>query len=506
VSGDHFRSGARLTTRSVPPSASALVASLRGVGYSLETAIADLLDNSISAAAENIDVQWDWNEGQPVMSILDDGHGMSESRLVEAMRFGGIGPDAQRDHNDLGRFGLGLKTASFSQCRQLTVISKSGSSVASFTWDIDRIQTSRAGWNLIEGHEGFRSELSVRLKANKSGTLVVWRKIDFGRKLDRPDHAAFMADLERLDHHLGMVFHRFIMGDARRISIHLNGRKVEGWDPFLEKQEATTRTPEQPINGPGGRVLVRGFVLPHRDRFKSQDEFKKAGGPEGWTAQQGFYVYRQKRLLSAGGWLGLGGSKTWTRDESSRLARIRVDIPNTADHDWRIDIRKAIARPPDSIRKPLQRLADDIRTRAREVFVHRGQYAPRGRESPVSRVWLINPASSSRRYSIRRDHELVSLLRTRLPAENHKLLDSLFDLVERTVPVDRVWLDVTEHGVPVDKTDTTELFEAALTMSRMMENAGIAFKDAAAKVACMDPFNKIDDLADKLLQKARKAS
>src|SRR5262249_56049932 len=99
-------------------------------------------------------------------------------------------------------------------------------------------------------------------------------------------------------------------------------------------------------------------------------ECLKGGGPEGWNAQQGFYVYRQRRLLSAGGWLGLGGTRTWTREESSRLARIRIDIPNTADRDWRIDIRKAIARPPDAVRKRLQDIADDVRRRAREVFVH----------------------------------------------------------------------------------------------------------------------------------------
>lgn len=495
-----------MSTRSVPPSASALVASLRGVGYSLETAVADLLDNSISANASNIQIHWDWNGGHPVASLLDDGHGMTEPQLIEAMRFGGIGPDAQRGENDLGRFGLGLKTASLSQCRQLTAISKSKGTTSAFTWDIDRIRPSGSGWNLIEGDVEFDGELLPALKSARSGTLIVWRKMDFGRKLDRPDHAAFMADLERLDRHIGMVFHRFLAGDARKLSIRINGRRIEGWDPFLERHEATIRNPEQPIQGPGGRVLVRGFVLPHRDRFRNADEFDKAGGPEGWTAQQGFYVYRQKRLLSAGGWLGLGGSRTWTRDESSRLARIRVDIPNSADHDWRIDIRKAIARPPDSIRKRLQGLADDVRRRAREVFVHRGQYAPRTAEGAVSRVWQINAAGAKRRYVIRPEHELIALLKTRLSADNYRLLESLLDLIERTVPVDRVWLDVTEHGVPAEEeTDTKELFIAALSMTRMMEKAGINSREAAARVSMMDPFNKIENLADKLLNKSGEA-
>lgn len=431
---------------------------------------------------------------------------MAEDQLVEAMRFGGLGPDIQRGEGDLGRFGLGLKTASLSQCRQLTAISKCKGAVSAFTWDIDRIGPSGGGWDLIEGDEHCDGGLLAKLKATSSGTLIVWRKIDFGRKLDRPDHAAFMADLERLDRHIGMVFHRFLIGDARKLSIRINGKRIEGWDPFLEKHDATIRNPEQPIQGPGGRVLVRGFVLPHRDRFRNPDEFKKAGGLEGWTAQQGFYVYRQKRLLSAGGWLGLGGSRTWTRDESSRLARIRVDIPNSADHDWRIDIRKAIARPPDAIRKRLQSLADDIRRKAREVFVHRGQYAPRTPEGELSRVWQINPDGSKRRYVIRSEHELITLLKDRLSDDNFRLLESLIDLIERTVPVDRVWLDVTERGVPAaEETDTKELFEGARSLARLMEKAGMALREAAARVSLMDPFNKIEGLADKLIQKSNEA-
>ena len=470
----------------------------------METAIADILDNSVAAGAKSIAIEWHWRNGDPIALILDDGSGMLEDQLVEAMRFGGVGPDAPRSNHDLGRFGLGLKTASLSQCRQLTVISKCGSSLPSFTWDIDQIRRAGDEWNLIIGTDDLPAKLVNGLKEKKSGTLVVWRKIDFGRRDDRPDHSAFMADLDRLDRHLGMVFHRFIKGDAQQISIQLNSRTVDPWDPFLEQHEATIRNPEQHISGPGGRARVRGFVLPHRDRFRNEKEFENAGGPEGWTAQQGFYVYRQKRLLSAGGWLGLGGSRAWTRDEPSRLARIRVDIPNTADHDWRIDIRKAIARPPDAIRKQLQQISNDIRRKAREVFVHRGHYGPRTRSNEVSRLWSVNPPSARRRYSVRRDHELVDLIRKRLPADARGLFDSLMDLVERTVPIDRVWLDVTEHGVPAADTDTDELIEAAFLMARMMEKAGVKFHTAAERLQSMDPFDKIEKLTEQLIEKAGK--
>lgn len=487
-----------MAPRIVPPSASALIESLRGVGYSLEAAIADLIDNSIAAGARTIDVIWEWNDGHPTAQIVDDGCGMSEDTLIEAMRFGGFGPDTARKETDLGRFGLGLKTASLSQCRRLLVSSKTPSGITTFIWDIDHIKNNGGNWSLLDSRDTGDADPLPILADRQAGTLVAWRKVDFGRQEDRPDHAAFMRALEALEGHLAMVFHRFLAGDARRVVITLNGTKIGAWDPFLEANAATLPSPEQRLNGPGGKILVRGFVLPHRDRFENDSAFERAAGPEGWTAQQGFYVYRQKRLLSYGGWLGLGGSRAWTREESSRLARIRIDIPNTADHDWRIDIRKAIARPPDALRKPLQRLAEDIRRRAREVFVHRGQYGPRPQAADVSRIWEVNSNSGRRRYAIRRDHELVLLARDKLTAEQRELLDALLDHIERTVPLDRVWLDVTERGVPADES-FDELANSALAMAQMMERAGMSFSDAAARVSKMAPYDQVANLHGILL-------
>ncbi len=474
------------------------MSSLRGVGYSLETAIADIVDNSIAAGARTIEIGLDWNAGDPTITILDDGGGMPEPVLLEAMRFGGMGPGTERAVTDLGRFGLGLKTASLSQCRQFTVASKTPGGFAAFTWDIDAIEHGDGGWNLIEGTMGAHCGALDVLRSKLTGTLVIWRKVDFGRLEDRPDASAFLADAERLDRHLGMVFHRFIQGDAQPIDIRINHSRVEAWDPFLQAHDATIPQPAQRIKSPAGPVTVRAFVLPHRDRFRSDGEFDRAGGPEGWNAQQGFYVYRQKRLLSAGGWLGLGGSRAWTREEPSRLARIRIDIPNSADQDWRIDIRKAIARPPDAIRKRLQTIADDVRRKAREVFVHRGLYGARQKDAEVSRIWQVNSDTSGRRYTINRDHELIQLLRARL-GTNADLLDSVIDLIERTVPVERVWLDVTERGTPAGQAkDDTELTNAAATVVALMKQAGIPFDDAVAKVATMDPFDRVQDLLGKL--------
>jgi hypothetical protein len=248
--------------RVIPPSAAALIGSFRGVGYSLETALADLIDNSISAGAATVDIVCEWNDGDPIITIADDGIGMAEGQLIEAMRFGGIGPDAARGENDLGRFGLGLKTASFSQCRCLSVFSKTASATAVFTWDLDEIRRAEGAWHLLVGGSPLPENVDAQLQSRDSGTVVAWRKVDFGRKTDRPDYHTFMGDLERTDRHLGMIFHRFIDGDARRVVLKINGHVVKAWDPFLETHQATIPLPEKYFESPGGLVRAKGFVLP----------------------------------------------------------------------------------------------------------------------------------------------------------------------------------------------------------------------------------------------------
>ena len=255
------------------PSAAALIDSLRGVGYSLQTAVADVIDNSIAAGASIVEVGFDWGEGTPRVTVLDNGVGMTDPELERAMRFGGEGPDKVRTEEDLGRFGLGLKTASLSQCRRLTVASVRNGERTTLRWDLDHIRDHPGEWELLEGAAAGSAAFLEPLSGKKSGTLVLWELVDFGARDETIDRDTFLEEVELVEQHLAMVFHRFLSGDARRVSIKLNGRKIVGWDPFLESHEATRRGPEQSLRTTGGRIVVRGFALPHRDRFKTEREF-----------------------------------------------------------------------------------------------------------------------------------------------------------------------------------------------------------------------------------------
>ncbi|WP_157788345.1 ATP-binding protein [Bradyrhizobium japonicum] len=443
----------------ITPSAAALVESLRGLGYSPETALADLIDNSIAAHAANIEVSLDWNDGHPQIALLDDGDGMDRAALAEALRLGGTGPSLKRGASDLGRFGLGLKTASLSQCRQLAVISRKAGRTSAVVLDVDEIV--ERGWFASAPASLPQHPLVEKLLQLENGTLVVWNRMDSLGGLSGLQKEAFYLRLEDVRAHLGMVFHRFINGDATKLAITLNGRAVKAWDPFQTAHPSTRELPSERVRHVGSAFTVRPYVLPHRDRYANEMEYEAAGGLGGWGARQGFYVYRGKRLLVAGSWLGLGGARTWTRDESSRLARIEIDLPTDLDADWRIDVRKSQARPPGTLRARLTAIGSRCRQEAREVFAFRGQ-GPRSRgvARTVPQVWIAQQGPKGIQYRINRDHPAIVACRD--AAGGVRPLNAVLSILERSVPVERIWLDVSEsEGAAVPQMEAEEIMQLA---------------------------------------------
>jgi hypothetical protein len=382
-------------TEAADPPAGALVEALRGLGYSLPTAIADLIDNSVSAGARNVWLDFHWGGGDSHIRIADDGRGMDEAALRLAMRPGSRSPLEQRAPTDLGRFGLGLKTASFSQCRRLTVRSRARGEAAVRRWDLDHVVRVDRWELLTRPAPGSEDRLAVE-GGSKPGTVVLWEQLDRlvgdAHVADEVARTRFLQLVEDTERHLAMVFHRYLEGRAPELRIFVNGRTerslVRAWDPFLTAHPSTWNTPRESLPFADARVEVQGFVLPHKDRL-DEKTFVLASGPSGWNAHQGFFVYRGRRLLVPGGWLGLGTPRAWPREEHFKLARIRVDIPNSVDHLWKIDVRKSSARPPEALRARLRDLADEVRRQARRVFLHRGgARAVAGRSDPSpQRPW-----------------------------------------------------------------------------------------------------------------------
>ena len=477
--------------RDAPPRAAALIESLRGLGYTLPTALADLIDNSIAAGANVVDIDFRWDEGASSIAILDDGKGMSPERLEAAMRLGETNPNDKRSADDLGRFGLGLKTAAFSQGRSLTVASRAeGHHLECLRWDLDVLGDSRnRGWHLLEGPcPGSEERLDV-LEGMNSGTLVLLEKLD---RLVTPDHAAqdFLEAIDRVERHLGMTFHRYLEGPRPRLKLTINMRPVAPWDPFLTGHAGKPWAP--PAISLGDGVEIQCHVLPHKDKL-SPAEYDAAAGPDGWTSGQGFYIYRNERLLVAGGWLGLGGGRRWIRDEAHRLARIRLDIPNSADAQWKIDIRKSAARPPVRVRRKLERIAEEARQRARKVFAHRGRLTGSTRSEPVDMAWEAVHSGGGLRYRISREHESVKGLIEEHP-ELAVRIETMLRCLEETVPVQRIWLDTA------DQKDTpltgfagepdAEVVSVLEKMFRSLCRKGLSSEEARRRLLRTEPFDR----------------
>jgi len=475
--------------RNAPPRASALVEALRGLGYSAATALADVIDNSIAAGASTVDVSFVWMKQDSYVLIVDNGSGMNAAALDSAMRLGEKSPLDVRAADDLGRFGLGLKTASFSQARRLTVASRQEGVTSILRWDLDRLLSDPHGrWLMLEGPDPQSSGRLPALDA-AAGTAVLWENLD--RIISVGHSEQVLLDvIDRVERHLAMVFHRYL--EQRRLLLTINGRKVIPWDPFLSSRTDTWRSGHDSFRVNGYRIGVEGFVLPHRDRLDPKT-WENAGGPDGWTAQQGFYIYRNERLLVAGSWLGLGRGRSWTKDEPYRLARIKVDLPNSADADWKIDIRKSTARPPVEARHRLTALAEDVRERARRVFAFRGKPRAAGQRTPLVQAWKTHHLKDGIHYRVDRDHPAISAVLNEA-GNLAPAITAMLQVIEQTVPVQQIWLDTAEAKdappEPVAEAPPPEL-QALMQrlLSSFMRRNGLGLDDAKAQLSRTEPFS-----------------
>lgn len=491
-----------IKTRSAPPRAMAMLESLRGLGYSTAGALADIIDNSISAKAREVRVDFNWDGAKSRVAIIDDGCGMDDCELESAMRLGDKNPLDARESHDLGRFGMGLKTASFSQCRRLTVATVKDGIESCLRWDLDELAANPDGaWLLFEGPAEGSKPLLDRLSGQRHGTLVLWET------MDRVVTAGYCSDdfhdlIDDVESHLAMVFHRLLQGPRPKLKLFLNGRPVAPWDPFMTGHASKPWT--SPVTNHAtsyGTVAVQCHVLPHRDRL-TNEEFESNAGPGGWTAQQGFYVYRNERLLVAGGWLGLGSSRAWNREEAHRLARIRLDIPNTADTDWKIDVRKSTARPPVSLRPWLMLLAENTRERARRVFAYRGTPTPTKDKIPIEEAWRVERLKAGMRYRIEEKHPSVAAVLENSGALA-PLIKSMLRVIEETVPVQRIWLDTAENKETPRTGFDGEPNEAVTEVARVLfddlvERKGLSVEEARKSMSRIEPFQKFPSLVAKL--------
>lgn len=464
-----------------------LMESMRAVGYTLETAIADVIDNSITAGGDQIDVRFTANP-QPRLAIIDNGSGMDLETLVHAMRLAGRPPSVHRELYDLGRFGLGLKTASLSQARCLTVATKQGTTVRAVRWDLDHLKaTGKWSLQVLDDAEVHGLPWIDHLAIYMSGTLVLWEKLDQIHADPRLIESQLDELMIRTRDHLSLVFHRFTGSPmaplSKSLALRINGAPVQKVDPFLVGHRGTQQLQEEVIEVAGSTIRVRPYTLPYIDKLSTADR-KAALIAGSLRDSQGFYIYRAGRLVLWGTWF-----RIMPRDELGKLARVRVDMPNTLDHLWSLDIKKSSAAPPPEVTRRLKQIAERIVGPSRRVHRFRGRPVESGN---VQRLWNLIDERGTFRYEVNRDHPLISSFADSLDPQVQTSLGNLLTVIEATFPVEdaynRLGTDNTHDPALIHNERIAELarvFQAAMCVD---------IETLAQRLALVEPFNGISDL------------
>lgn len=491
----------------VAPDPAGTIESLSALGYSLEAAVADLVDNSVDAGAGRVDVVFHWSGADSFVAVVDDGRGMTPDDLRSAMALALRGPRAKRGNLELGRFGMGLKTASFSQASKLVVWSRTGDcEPAVRVWDLDQVVAS-GEWRLLTSADASSRAVLRRLTKEhpNAKTIVLWRALtkiveDVATKDDADGQNHFLAAVARVEHHLAMTFARFLTGSRsgrRRFSLRVNGAIVAPWDPFLEAHPQTRPQPVEHLQIDGRPVLVRPFILPAKKHL-STDDYRLGAGPGGWLDQQGFYVYRNNRLIVAGDWLDLGNFR---KDDKHVLARIAVEIPAELDPLWSVDVKKATARPPLPLRSALTRVAKATRVEARRTQAALVRTTAQQKSDELSYVWRPEKKDGQLRIRLNWSHPLVKES-LRVAEDARPTIKALLSYIEETVPIAALRMMFDEDEDRDYQAFAESPPEAVIDVSWRLYGAyisqGLTPTQARTRLEHTSPFNEYPDLLSQL--------
>ena len=459
--------------------------SMRSIGYSFNNAIADIIDNSITAEADEIKIECIWDGEEPTMEIVDNGYGMDRDELIEAMRPGTKSPLSERSAEDLGRFGLGLKTASFSQCKRLIVKTFQNSNLNQATWDLDKVQRLNKWFLEIEDTK----EID---QSKKRGTTVRWEKIDTLSQKDKEDaEENFNAVISELRKHIGITFHRYINGDKRKIIFIVNGIECPPYDPFFS--EKSTPLPIERINTSIIDCEIRGFTLPSKNKC-SDFEWEYYAGKEGYLFNQGFYLYRNGRLISLPTWFGIE-KKTPKR----KLCRVRIDIDNKSDLLWQLDVKKSSAVPPPLVKRRLRKILNALVSPAERNF---NDKAKRLTNREMIPIWQRAKKNTSIFYLVNRSHPLIKEFAAHLDDSSFDVFQKVLFLIDNGLPSEGIYADFSDDKDinEIDKTELEFLIQLSQEMINLLSNKDdFDFERAKLSLRSSEPFKSNWDIIESKL-------
>ena len=437
------------------------IKTLMRIGYTMSSAVSDILDNSITANSINIEIHSFPGLQEPNISILDDGHGMSSTELIHNMKIGCKDPSDDRLRGDLGRFGSGMKTASFSQARKLTVISKQeGQPICAAVWDIDHIEYENTWCLEILEEDEIKSHPLLLLDSSKGqGTQVIWEKLTCLNKTNHSldDEIIMSSNLSELSDYIALHFHKFMEGKNKR-SFMINGRKLEGIDPFMSRSQGYQEGRSEKLRCKGGYIEITTHVLPHFNRMEAKP-LERLGGANGIVQNQGLYIYRENRLINAGGWLGL--AKT---SQLGALARVEVNVPSSLDKDWSTDVKKSSLQLPPRIKKELRKFLSDPIKRSKRVYRYRGK------KDEANKYWDIqeNENDKTISYQVSAENIVLNEIFKILSKEQKTSLIKYLGQLSENLPLNHIYQKMSESPREIDQENVTDALLESI-MSRVFE-------------------------------------
>ncbi len=424
--------------------------------YNLASALCDLIDNSINAKATKIFINAKYNKGNPLVEILDNGKSMTKEELIQCMKLPSSNPEKDiRKEDDLGRFGMGLKSSSFSQCRKFSVLAKRQNQAYLASWDLDsaEIKKSEMYFEKIE-----TSKLNENEKNMPQLTKIVWTKCDrlsenYKLKEDEFNQAIVSAEKE-----ISLIFNRILSGKSKffkKVVIELNNRQIENHDPFFIEHDATLieDCDIYPLGKNKGVVKFQPYILPHFSKI-NDIAYNKMDQSEGIIKNQGFYVFRNDRLVIYGTWFNLIKHASF-----KQLIRIAVDIPNNIDMEWKITIDKSDAQLPSILRRRFKDLIAKISKKSTRVY----KYKENKIDNTHINFWSKMRKHGNETYNINLNNPSVLALKEKL--NDDSLFEAVFKMLECQLPVADIQKTIENNKEIIQSIESKEDFLNLLKMN-----------------------------------------
>lgn len=444
--------------REVPPNAEYLINSLRSIGYQFKTAIADIIDNSLSASATEIDILFLWNNSDCEVTITDNGCGMSEEELILAMTFAGKNVKDNREKIDLGRFGLGLKSASLSQARILSVYSKKNNKVSSFEWNLNKLEALGDGvWALSKVEQ-----IPYEFESLITGTIVRWKDLD-GIFTPGFGESAFLDLMDIVEEHISIIFHKYI---ENGVLIRINGNLVAPLDPFFE-ESVYYISPQENIGTNIEPVKVKAFLYREDDTSLSK--------------QNKCFIYRGERLLCS---CGLNDLSISSKLKKTNL-KVVIDISNSSDKDWSIDIIKSKAIMPILIKNKLANYLKPLE----KILIKKTKRKSENSYENYD-IWIRNDLNSQE-YSINKDAPILKAFEKSLSSDLKEQFLLLIKEIEANAPKKIDHVIVTEKSIEQkgENLSVDAKKEIRLHLLRLIKGKSLNVEQAKKKVILSGVFS-----------------